>query len=370
MKVGEIFVALGFQADTKSLNQFDDGIKNLSRDILALTGISSLSVYGMKQLIDTSVAGAAAFKQFTTQTGLSVKELQQWQSIAAQTDLNLKPEAVQGGIMAMQRNLTQLQKFGTGDVQAFNFLGLDYSQDALKNLERLRHTIGQFDRPTAVNLLERIGLSGDWLNVLTLSEEKFSKFKNNFILSDQEIAQTQKAGIAIQTLGRTLAFARDQFVSDHADGIQSFAKQMGEAFTQLNYIIKNFDINKIGNIKFVIAGLVSLIAAATAPITSLAAALVYLGYQFDKFLGDGERWGNFKKSVKDFFSGETGRNLPGAWGDKSYNEQRRAGGGVMNNTTNNFKIDVHGAEDPGMLSKGLMQSWETALKQRNNGPAN
>jgi hypothetical protein len=238
LRVGEIFVALGFQTDSASLNQFDDGIKSLSRNILALVGVSSLSLYGLKQIVDSAVEGAAAFQQFTTQTGLSQKALQQWQSVAVQTSLNLKPEAVQSGIMAFQKQLTQMQVFGTGDAQAFNALGISPLRSALENLDAIRQNIGQYSKPVQASLLERIGLSGDWIPVLELAADKFNTFKTSFVLTDAQIAQTQKAGIAIQVLARSIAFAKDKFVGDNADSIIKVVRVLGEAIA---FVGESFD---------------------------------------------------------------------------------------------------------------------------------
>ena len=172
MKIGEFFVQLGVQSDSKTLKEFTNEIANLpvsvAGGIAALIGLE----YELTKLAGEAMNTAIGFQMFTNQTGLSWQELQKWQLVAAQA--NVSTDAVASSINALQRQMAEIH-LGRGNIAPFQLLGISPTGTAFDVLDKLRDRIKGLDAATGTNLITQMGLSPEMINVLKLSDSEFSR---------------------------------------------------------------------------------------------------------------------------------------------------------------------------------------------------
>lgn len=212
MNIGEFFVTLGVNAETTKVKDFVKTVSDLPLEaagaIAALGGIS----FELTKIAEESINAAVGFQMFSNQTGLSSQELQRWQIIAEQA--NVSGESVAQSVGALQRNLANI-RMGRGDIAPFQLLGISANQDAFKVLQDLRQRIQGMDRATATNMVTRMGISADMMNVLTLPEQQFVKFSNTVRgQTEDQTKEFLKAKLALTQFGMVVKELGMNFIAN------------------------------------------------------------------------------------------------------------------------------------------------------------
>lgn len=279
MKVGEIFIALGFDVDTADLNTFDRGLKAVRNELLMVTGVVTAALFALDRFIDGSTRGAAALTNFNAATGLSIQKLQQWQNAANLSNFSIGIEQVASSIESLQSNLTQL-RLGQGNASPFQLLGIDpTSYDAFKVLDQVREKIKGLDRPLAVNLIQQMGLSPDMIQVLSLSRQEFDKLGNSFSRSRGMTKALMDLGNAINGLKQRFLLWKDNFVLQIAPFVFSLLKglqDVANAVGNVTYMLQNLVKTSPQVVLFLkaMAFWLGVLTAAAFPITAALGALL------------------------------------------------------------------------------------------------
>lgn len=174
MNVGEFFITLGVNPETAKVKDFVKAVAELPVEaagaLVALGGIS----LEFKRIAEESINAAVGFEAFTNQTGLSSQELQKWEIVAEQA--NVSAGSVASSVSALQRQMAEI-RMGRGDISSFQLLGINVNGNAFQVLDQLRERLKGIDRATATNLIGRMGLTPDMMNVLTLPEASSATFR-------------------------------------------------------------------------------------------------------------------------------------------------------------------------------------------------
>lgn len=188
MKVGEFVADLLIDSSSASVSVKDLLTKFGELEVATVGEIGVLMELGLKfaHVADQAINTAISFQQFETQTGLSAQELQKWQIAAGMA--NVSAEEVGASVMALQKNLAAI-RLGEGNISGFQLLGIGANQDAFGVLDQLRSRIRGVDAATAVNIIAKMGLGPNMLQVLRLSNEEFAKFR----MTAQGMSTTQEA---------------------------------------------------------------------------------------------------------------------------------------------------------------------------------
>lgn len=176
MKIGEFFVQLGVEADTKTLKDFAKSIGdiplNVGTAILALAGIE----YELGKVTEQAIQAAIGFQMFGAQTGLSWQELQRWQIVAERA--NVSAESVTSSITSLESHLAQI-RMGYGNTRPFAMFGIDINQNAFGVLSQLRKAITHYPRSVSRNLLGEMGIGPDMMRILELSDREWLQYVNH-----------------------------------------------------------------------------------------------------------------------------------------------------------------------------------------------
>lgn len=224
--IGELFIELGVKADTQTINKVGDGIKNLRKNALLLTGAFTGAVIGLDRFVNSALKGVVALQNINAQTGLSIQKLQQFQQAGQLSNLAISAEQIANSIANVQKNIAQI-KIGQGDIAPFQLLGVDVAgQDAFGVIEQLRGAIQGLDPAIATNLISQIGLTPDFINILKLSRKEFELLGENTFLNPRQRADIDKVGTSIKALSLRFKALKDQAVAKIAP--------------QLNELVQNF----------------------------------------------------------------------------------------------------------------------------------
>lgn len=225
MNLAEFFVSLTVDADQQALDNFNEGVSELDRG-LSLLG-QALAGVAVGAFVTQTVDAVTAITNFRSQTGLLAADLQRWQIAGELSDISLGAEGVTQSITALQDNLTQI-RMGGGNVAPFQLLGIDVAgQDAFQVLESVRSAIRGLDDATATNLIQQLGLTPQFINVLRLTNEEFEALVGErTFLSEEKIGLVADMGTALTSLKLVLVSLKDQIVAAVAPVITFLAEEI------------------------------------------------------------------------------------------------------------------------------------------------
>jgi hypothetical protein len=158
----------------------------------------------MGELADHGIALASGFRDFSNQTGLSMRGLERWQIAGGQ--VGISAEKMAGSIKALQDQLFRTALTGE-KFNIFAMLGVDpKNKDAFQVLESIRKRLPSLTPQARSYLLGNLGIDPSMINVLKLSRDEFEKLAGvakgmtdqqavGFLQMQEELART-KAQVA------------------------------------------------------------------------------------------------------------------------------------------------------------------------------
>lgn len=388
MNVGELFLKLGFKVDDGPLRGFDSQVTNVRNNLFGVKEYALAAGYAVGQFIQNTVQGTADMKSFNDQTGLSLELLQDYQNVGVSLNRNLSRESILNSIKNLQNLITSIQRFGQGDRMGFTAFGVDVmTTDAYQTLDRIRETISQYDRPTAVNLLGRLGLDPNFISLLEMTNEEFAQLSNNLRLTADQSDNVDRLGKEIDRTVLQFQHWKDVMTAEWAPAMISgmaYIKELGITISQTFALIKNAladaPIWATGPLAALAAGL----AAAARPALILYGALAAIPLAMNEIrkaiIGEDNIFDAANQWMFD--------NVGTKWAEGLFNpdsdnniirrlNRAAEGAAQKNGTTNNSKVqnlnntfNIQSTADPMGVSEAVMNSFENTLDQLNNGPVN
>ncbi len=272
MKIGDLFVALGIKADQEGLARFNAGINNLKRDIGLVTTAFIGATLAVDRFVDGTIKGTVNLQNFQNQTGIAIEKLQRLQQAGQLADLTLTPDAIAQSVNNLQKSIIDITKLGKGNFRPFQLLGIDpTSGDAFDIIDQIRDRIRGLDPAIATNLIQELGLSPQFINILRLTREEMEKMSENTFLSPRQRNLVLQAGTAMTKLKLTLKALKDQAVA-----------KLAPILTQ---ITEKFFLWVRDNGSKVSDALTSIATAMTSFVEAASTAVGFLSKLLEKFLG-------------------------------------------------------------------------------------
>lgn len=179
MKLGELFIALGFKGGPEFLQVLDKA------KIKTIAFANDLSK-AVKSLDDMSAAArehAYAMDLYEKTTGKSADELQNLSYQAAQ--FNVTQEELAETLRNIQQITTDV-RLGRGMPSAFPLLGIDPNQDPAQILAELQKAIKTLDAPTALNIASELGINEKMFYMLKMSTKGMEQLNKQYRITAQE----------------------------------------------------------------------------------------------------------------------------------------------------------------------------------------
>lgn len=273
MNIGELFVKLGFKADTKELTTMKSGLNSARLGAIAMTGAVIGAVIAVNKLISASLQSAVVLKNFEIQTGISSQQLQKWSYVADQNDVSV--QTLIGSIKGLQKAQANL-RMGQGNMRPFALLGISPNEDPFVVLDKLKNRIKGLSPAIASSLLGQLGIGDEMLNLLRNSNLEFDKLNKKFILTAKEQENLIKLNKAYKDFIFTLRGIRDRLVAMISPEVLAFAKALKNNFEFL-FEVGKWILNLIKKYKW-LGGVIAIVGAIAlgifAPWTALILGII------------------------------------------------------------------------------------------------
>lgn len=214
------------------------GLKSLGKIGLKVGGIATLAlamkklVHALTDMVKGSMQATFAIDKFTSQTGVSRRELKQWERIAALSDV--KVEDLQNSLKALQQRTQQIRWTGEG-ATPFLQLGIDATASPTAIAKQFAARTQHMDQAMAVFWGHEIGFTEDFVYMLRKNLGHLDELLPDAQLSEKEFAKTKQLNAAWAELSVTMGALADKLTSDIAPAIKWVVDQLTVAAKVLTY---------------------------------------------------------------------------------------------------------------------------------------
>lgn len=402
MKIGELFIALGFDVDDKKLKTFKEDVKDGWQNILKLSAAAAAAVYSINRLLSGSVQSATALRDINAATGESIELMQRWANVLQGANPGETFAQATSELKGFIDAFTQAKIFGLNST-AFGRLGIGGLGDmnGMQALEAIRQAYQKnpllFGNQAAQSQnLAQLGLGTDFINSANLKSGEFNKFWNFPIRTDQQVQSTVELGKAMQELEMHLNVVKNQWVAMWSPELIEHIHTAGESARLIETAISDIGdtIQKYKGtfeyykefLKYIAIGAIGILSPESLAIAGGSAILK----QYGKDVQTGQRsWVTTQPLTKDWFekTGITGGliNFKNWLNDINHRglelelSRKRAAQGLpsgsdrANVTINqNNKTEIHSNADADEVARQIgtimQRTLNQAYSQIGNGP--
>lgn len=232
MRIGEFFIALGFEVKGKEdLEKTDQGMQKLEFSGLKLVAAVTAMNAAFYAMIATAVEAGSVLQKFALTTGLSTDELQRWQLAAIKG--NVAADTIAKSISAIQKARAGIA-FGNAEAAApWLLLGIDPRQDPFKVFDQLQRKIQSMDPAIAKKILGDMGLSEDVLVLIKQGGLARGNLPKSLTITTEETTNLMGLGAAwkemLFSLGQFLTRFGAQFAAPFTEVLKQVTRFMGGA---------------------------------------------------------------------------------------------------------------------------------------------
>ena len=211
--IDELFIALGFKIDDKKLKDLDKNVKTTVTSLKRLGAIAVGAVVALDRMANSLTKNNQAFINFNRQTGIAISQLNKVTGAGALVDVNFTADKAMQGMQALESNLAQI-RLGQGDIAPFQLLGISpVGKNAAQVIEDLRVAIRGVDDMTAVNLIQQMGLSPEFISLLRMTKQEYEDFSataQQFMLNDEQRQALQAYGVQLRLVHMEMSYLKDK----------------------------------------------------------------------------------------------------------------------------------------------------------------
>lgn len=336
MTIGELFIELGFKADTMKLNDFMKSVAQLNMASIASALGLGVMYEATAKIMNMADAAAMSMFGFGESTGMSARQMQQFSNVSEQLGANA------GDAQASLKNLQMAMinvKLGRGNIEPFILAGIDPTKerDVFSVLEKIQRFVNDPNIDAGIKrmVVAEFGLSESMIQVLKNSGDIREAMAQQRVAADEQVDTMVRFHQINSKLGQ-------EFKLLWVD-IGSLIEPIIEAIERLVSLITHLLDNILGGRKNLVA------SVGTFAKETINTLFPFLPKNLPEKVGD---WLNpFKgKSLDDIFS--IYGLLP--------HIPALAGEGATH-ITNDIKVEVSGVSDPEKASDLAVKKFSKML---------
>lgn len=238
MKIGELFVALGFDVDDAKLNEFSESIAGLFTGMTKLSLAAAGSLFALNKFAKNSAQMALGLTNFNEQTDQSIKSLQKWQAASILTNAAASADEVTASFEAMSKSIADVV-MGKGGGE-FAMLGVPdvRGMSVAEVLEELRRNFDQnvatWGYQQTIDLMTSVGFNKNMIQALKLPEVEFEALTRNKFVDEDQIRSLRELADA----NRDLKFQWDFMVDIISSKLAPSLARLSRGFAALFGIIR------------------------------------------------------------------------------------------------------------------------------------
>lgn len=221
MKIAELFINLGVKGSDSS-NKALKGVKSNLGEIKSMAFETKAAIagviYGLEKMMSASAQTGTNLTNFTALTGMSAKNLQQWQYAARQAGVSA--EEMTGNLKGVQNTMTNML-LGKGAPEGMamlaNKVGFDpkKARDTLYVMQQLQKFAQQVPQDVGNAMLKSFGLTENAISAMRRNAFTGDALSKAPTYSDKEVSQLDKANIAWANLGAKIQMAFGHLTASH-----------------------------------------------------------------------------------------------------------------------------------------------------------
>lgn len=251
MKIGELFVQLGFEADTMKLKDFVRSIGDLNMSSIMATGAWGEFANITKTLLEGTAGLAQEMRFFSTETGLSAQRMQSWSQLARQ--LGVEGDVVAQTLKHLQTSIqqTKLGNVDQGLMQAYSLLniygkaGVDISQDYFTQLENIRKGLLNINPEMRRTVMQLAGINEQMINFLMMEEKDWATRDKQPIIRPGDIERMKEMNMEWVKLTQQMTILGNQFAVEIAPVIISTTKALVDLLKDIRSFVNQDLFKKI-----------------------------------------------------------------------------------------------------------------------------
>ncbi len=221
MKIGELFVGLGVKGSEQSIKAVGNvksglgEVKSMSLEAkAAIVGV----VYALEKMMSQSAQMGTALTNFNALTGMSAKELQQWQYAARQ--VGVSGDEMTSSLKSVQGAMAQMlmgQGAPAGMAMLANKVGFDpaRARDTLYVMQQLQKLAQAVPQDVGNQMLKSFGLSEGTIAAMRRNAFRPEVFAKAPVYGDKETGQLDRVNVAWSNLGQKIQMAFGHFTAKH-----------------------------------------------------------------------------------------------------------------------------------------------------------
>jgi len=249
MKIGELFVQLGFEADTMKLKDFVRSIGDLNMSSIIATGAWGEFANITKSLLEGTAGLAQEMRFFAQETGLSAQRMQSWSQLARQ--LGLDGDAVAQTLKHLQTSIqqTKLGNVDQGLMQAYSLLNIygkanvDISQDEFTQLENIRKGLLNINPEMRRSVTQLAQFTDQMLNFLTMQEKDWATRDKQPVIRPSDIERMKEMNMEWVKLTQQMTILGNQFAIEISPVIISTTQALVDLLKEIRSFV-NQDLFK------------------------------------------------------------------------------------------------------------------------------
>lgn len=210
-------------------NSVLQGLKSLGAMGAKVLGIATVAialkklVSALTEMVKASMAATFAVDKFTSITGMSRRELKEWERVAALSDV--KAEELQDTMKRLQQQSRNIRWTGEG-ATPFLQMGINAMASPSEIMKQFAKRTKDMDTATAVYFGGLIGLSDNMVYMLRKNADKLDQLLPKGELAEEEHTSVMELNKAWKDLTFTLGLLRDRLVADIAPALKWVVDQM------------------------------------------------------------------------------------------------------------------------------------------------
>lgn len=287
MTAGELFVTIGIKgqdAALKAVSSIKSGLAEIGESSMATKAALAGVVYGLEQMMATSMRTGAELRTFETVTGQSAVTLQKYQYLARQ--VNVSNEDMTASFKGIQKTMNDMLLTGQvppGLKFLFQKVGFDPSRarDIPYVIEKLRDAAKTLPADVFSRFAQSLGATEGFISFAIRSKGEIKDVKDSMVMSEAQITALAKVDAAWANLWNTFKL----FAAGGTAKFGMFAVgELQNAYKMVMRLWEGFEkISKtMPALKIAFVAIAGAIAIAFAPISSLILGLIYIFGELEK----------------------------------------------------------------------------------------
>lgn len=277
--------------------------------VVALGGVVVATTVKLDKMVMSLAKANQFYLNFAQQTNTGIGTLNKYAGVAMLSNMNMSAEQVANSLQTIDSKLAEIRLTGQGAAE-FQMLGISpWGKNSGDIIEDLRGKIAGLDNATASNIIQKMGLTPEWLGILRMSSDEFQKLTQSakeFQLNPSQLKEMNALGLEIRQMQMRLEYLKQRILIAIGPLLIKMTKPLAKFVEQLDHIVEASAkglsvISQIPDKFKAIGESLKIIMAVANPLITVVRALWLVLEDFAVFaLGGNSVIGDAINGIKDF----------------------------------------------------------------------